>query len=49
MLKFKSKLYLPKGYVEIVIREYYNNLLQGHLEIIKTLEIIERIYTRPKL
>ena len=35
--------------MEEVIKEYYNNLLQGHLGITKTLEIIERIYARPKI
>ena len=46
---FKNKTYLPLGYVEEVIREHYNDLLQGHLGITKTLEIIGRTYTRPKI
>ena len=32
-----------------VIREYYNDLLQGHLGITKTLEIIGKTYARPKI
>ena len=32
-----------------VIKEYYDNLLQGHLGITKTLEIIGRTYARPKI
>ena len=35
--------------MEEVIREYYNNLLQGHLGIAKTLEIIGRTYTRSRI
>ena len=32
-----------------VIKEHYNDLLQGHLGIAKTLEIIRRTYARPKI
>ena len=32
-----------------VIKEYYNDLLQGHLGVTKTIEIIRRTYARPKI
>ena len=46
---FENKVYLPQGCVEGVIRDYHDDLLQGHLGIAKTLEIIERTYARPKI
>ena len=49
MLMLKGKTYLPKAYIEEVIKEHYNNLLQGYPGITKTLRIIEKTYTRPKI
>ena len=49
VLKFRGKIYLPQECIKEVIKEYYNNLLQGYLGITKTLEIIGRTYTRPKI
>ena len=46
---FRNKVYLLQGYVKEVVRDHYDDLLQGHLGITKTLEIIERIYARPKI
>ena len=48
-LMFRGKIYLPLEYVKEVIKEHYNDPLQGHLGITKTLEIIGKIYARPKL
>ena len=44
LLKFKGKVYLSRKYLEEVIREYYDNPLQGHLEITKIIEIVKRTY-----
>ena len=49
ILVFKGKTYLPYKTIEKVIKEYYNDLLQGHLGVTKTTEIIEKAYARPKL
>ena len=46
---FEGKTYLLQGYIKDVIREHYNDLLQGYLEVTKTLEIITRTYARSKI
>ena len=46
---FKNKTYLPQGYIKEVIKEYYNDLLQGYLGTAKTLEIIGRTYARLRI
>ena len=46
---FENKVYLPQRYMEEVIKDHHDNPLQGHLGITKTLEIIGRLYARPKL
>ena len=49
ILIFENRTYLPQGYIKEVIREYYNDLLQGHLGITKTLEIVKRTYARSRM
>ena len=49
ILTFKNKTYLPQEYIEEVIKEHYNDLLQGYLGITKILEIIGKTYARPKI
>ena len=46
---FEGKTYLPQGYAEEVIKEHYNDLLQGNPGIAKTLEAIGRTYARSKI
>ena len=46
---FEGRTYLPQKYIEEVIKEHYNDLLQGYLGVTKTLEIIKRTYARLKM
>ena len=49
ILMFEGRTYLPQKYIKEVIKEHHDDLLQGHLGVIKTLEIIKRTYARPKM
>ena len=44
-----GKTYIPELYIHEVIRDHYDNPAQGHLGVTKTMELLERNYSAPKL
>ena len=49
LLKYQEKIYLPDIYIEEVIRDYYNDPLQGYPRVSKTIELLGRGYAVLKL
>ena len=49
LLRYQNRTYLPDIYVEEVIRDHYNNSIQGHPGVSKTIELLGRGYAAPKL
>ena len=49
MLKLDGKVYIPEKSITRVINDYYNNLISGYLGVTKTIELIRRYYTLPRL
>ena len=49
LLRYQDRTYLPNICVEEVIRDYYDNPIQGHPRVSKTIELLGRGYAAPKL
>ena len=49
LLELNGKTYIPELYIHEVIRDHYDNPAQGHLGVTKTMELLERNYSAPKL
>ena len=49
LLRYQDRIYVSNIYVKEVIRDYYNNPLQGYPRVSKTIELLGRGYAAPKL
>ena len=49
LLKLNRKTYIPEPCIYEVIRDYHDNLAQGHPGVAKTIELLRRNYSAPKL
>ncbi len=49
LLQYKGRTYLPEKCVKEVIRDYHDDPLQGHPGVSKTVELLQREYTTPRL
>ena len=49
LLRYQDRTYLPDIYIEEVIRDHYNDPMQGYPGVSKTVELLRRGYAVPKL
>ena len=49
LLRYQDRIYVPDICVEEVIRDHYDNPIQGHPGVSKTIELLGRGYAAPKL
>ena len=49
LLRYQDRIYVPDACVEEVIRDHYDNPMQGHPGVSKTIELLGRGYAAPKL
>ena len=49
ILRYKGKIYVLYQIIDNIIKNYYNNLLQGYPGIVKTVKFIKKYYIFSKL
>ena len=49
LLRYQDRIYVSDACVKEVIRDHYDNPIQGHPGVSKTIELLGRGYAAPKL